>query len=94
MTRQTLGSIAPRPAPMTAAEIVAPLRRARPLATWGAILAAFALAVTEGRAETSAVRPDSAPVVCRADMASAGTTWQSRAPGLEANRGPLAIGRG
>ena len=52
MTRQTVGSIAPRPAPMTAAEIVGPLRRMRPLLTWGAILAALALSVGEIRAET------------------------------------------
>ena len=52
MTRETLGSIAPRPAPMTAAEIVAPLRRVKPLLTWGAIIAAFALTIGESRAET------------------------------------------
>ena len=51
MTRETLGSIAPRPAPMTAAEIVAPLRRVKPLLTWGAILAVFALTIGETRAE-------------------------------------------
>ena len=52
MTRETLGSIAPRPAPMTAAEIVAPLRRVKPLLTWGAILAVFALTIGETRAES------------------------------------------
>ena len=51
MSRETLGSIAPRPAPMTAAEIVAPLRRVKPLLTWGAILAVFALTIGETRAE-------------------------------------------
>lgn len=52
MTRQTLGSIAPRPRPLTLAEVMAPLRRARPLLTGGLILAALALGIGGARAES------------------------------------------
>ena len=52
MDRPTLGSIAPRPAPLTTAEIMAPLARLRPLIGWGVIAAALALGLGQARAES------------------------------------------
>ncbi len=52
MDRPTLGSIAPRPAPLTTAEIMAPLARLRPLVGWGVIAAALALGLGQARAES------------------------------------------
>lgn len=52
MDRPTLGSIAPRPAPLTTGEIMAPLARLRPLIGWGVIAAALALGLGQARAES------------------------------------------
>ena len=52
MSRRTLGSLAPRSAPVPAAKILATQRRMRPLLTARAILAAPAMGMGKTRSET------------------------------------------